>query len=80
MRILHLNGSPKVYASHLKLEYGLHLSRSGVLQSTAFNAREVDEIIQDKAKSGAEMRRTLGWFQLMCMGIGAIIGSGIYVL
>ncbi|CAL5221075.1 g3200 [Coccomyxa viridis] len=47
---------------------------------TAFNTRTVDEMIQDKAKSGAEMKRSLGWFQLMCMGIGAIIGSGIYVL
>ena len=37
-------------------------------------------MIQDKAKSGAEMKRSLGWFQLMCMGIGAIIGSGIFGL
>ena len=51
-----------------------------LLQRTAFNTRTVDEMIQDKSKSGAEMKRTLGWFQLMCMGIGAIIGSGIYVL
>ena len=26
------------------------------------------------------MKRSLGWFTLMCMGIGAIIGAGIFVI
>jgi hypothetical protein len=26
------------------------------------------------------MKRTLGWFQLCCLGIGAIIGAGIFVI
>ena len=28
----------------------------------------------------AEMKKTLGWLQLMCLGIGAIIGAGIFVI
>lgn len=28
----------------------------------------------------AEMKKSLGWFQLMCLGIGAIIGAGIFVI
>lgn len=27
-----------------------------------------------------EMRKSLGWFQLICLGIGAIIGAGIFVI
>ena len=40
------------------------------VQSTAFRPRGVDDMIQDKKLSGASMRRTLGWFQRMCLGIG----------
>ena len=27
-----------------------------------------------------EMKKSLGWFQLICLGIGAIIGAGIFVI
>uniref|UniRef100_A0A1J3HAW4 Cationic amino acid transporter 1 n=1 Tax=Noccaea caerulescens TaxID=107243 RepID=A0A1J3HAW4_NOCCA len=44
--------------------------------------RSVDsaEIHEMKARSGNEMKRTLTWWDLMWFGIGAVIGSGIFVL
>ncbi len=34
----------------------------------------------DQPKEGDQLRRTLGWPQLLAMGIGALIGTGIYTL
>uniref|UniRef100_A0A1J3CDV8 Cationic amino acid transporter 1 n=1 Tax=Noccaea caerulescens TaxID=107243 RepID=A0A1J3CDV8_NOCCA len=44
--------------------------------------RSVDsaEIHEMKARSGNEMKKTLTWWDLMWFGIGAVIGSGIFVL
>ncbi|KAL1205354.1 Cationic amino acid transporter 1 [Cardamine amara subsp. amara] len=39
-----------------------------------------DEIHEIKARSGHEMKKTLTWWDLMWFGIGAVIGSGIFVL
>lgn len=39
-----------------------------------------DEIHDMKARSGHEMKKTLTWWDLMWFGIGAVIGSGIFVL
>jgi APA family basic amino acid/polyamine antiporter len=39
--------------------------------------------LSDFAGEGDEkpaFERSLGWFSLMCLGVGAIIGAGIFVL
>ncbi|KAJ7563137.1 hypothetical protein O6H91_03G098100 [Diphasiastrum complanatum] len=41
---------------------------------------ENDELMEIKARSGNEMKRTLNWWDLMWFGIGAVIGAGIFVL
>ncbi|GAB2214041.1 hypothetical protein Droror1_Dr00018374 [Drosera rotundifolia] len=41
---------------------------------------EEQEIHEVRARSGHEMRRTLTWWDLMWLGVGAVIGSGIFVL
>ncbi|CAH2078397.1 unnamed protein product [Thlaspi arvense] len=38
------------------------------------------EIHEMKARSGNEMKKTLTWWDLMWFGVGAVIGSGIFVL
>ncbi|KAG5389603.1 hypothetical protein IGI04_031144 [Brassica rapa subsp. trilocularis] len=38
------------------------------------------EIHDMKARSGHEMKKTLTWWDLMWFGVGAVIGSGIFVL
>ena len=40
--------------------------------------KPLDQILANAAKKG--LKRQLGWFQLMMLGIGAIIGTGIFVL
>ncbi|CAJ1938255.1 unnamed protein product [Sphenostylis stenocarpa] len=38
------------------------------------------ELVEMKARSNHEMKKTLNWWDLMWFGIGAVIGSGIFVL
>ncbi|XP_003630015.2 cationic amino acid transporter 1 [Medicago truncatula] len=38
------------------------------------------ELVEIKARSGNEMKKTLNWWDLMWFGMGAVIGSGIFVL
>ena len=40
--------------------------------------KPLDQILANAAKKS--LKRQLGWFQLMMLGIGAIIGTGIFVL
>src|SRR5678810_531336 len=40
--------------------------------------KPLDQILAAAEKKG--LKRQLGWFQLMMLGIGAIIGTGIFVL
>ncbi|XP_027348457.1 cationic amino acid transporter 1-like [Abrus precatorius] len=38
------------------------------------------ELVEMKARSSHEMKKTLNWWDLMWFGIGGVIGSGIFVL
>jgi len=38
-----------------------------------------EELTQVKARSGAEMQRSLRWFDLIAMGIGGMVGAGVFV-
>lgn len=43
-------------------------------------SKDHTELVEMKARSGHEMKKTLNWWDLMWFGIGAVIGSGIFVL
>lgn len=38
------------------------------------------ELVEVKGRSNHEMKKTLNWWDLIWFGIGAVIGSGIFVL
>jgi len=40
----------------------------------------VEEEIEIKRRSGAAMKRSLTWWDLMWFGVGAVIGEGIFVI
>ncbi|XP_060669249.1 cationic amino acid transporter 1-like [Ziziphus jujuba] len=41
---------------------------------------DTTELVQMKARSQNEMKKTLNWWDLIWFGIGAVIGAGIFVL
>lgn len=43
-------------------------------------SKDHTELVEVKARSNHEMKKTLNWWDLMWFGIGAVIGSGIFVL
>ena len=48
--------------------------------NTLFRTKSPDHLIQEAAAPERQMKRALGPFHLTCIGIGAIIGTGIFAL
>ncbi|MGC1292979.1 MAG: amino acid permease [Candidatus Acidiferrales bacterium] len=44
-----------------------------------FRTKSIDQLISDADEPSKRLKKTLGWFSLTALGIGAIIGSGIFV-
>jgi APA family basic amino acid/polyamine antiporter len=55
-------------------------SRSNPLASQLFARKSIDKLISEAAEPGHQLKKTLGPWSLTALGIGAIIGSGIFVL
>lgn len=62
--------------------YRRALGETGSRLADRVLARSLDqtELVEVKARSGHEMKRNLSWWDLIWFGIGAVIGSGIFVL
>lgn len=45
-----------------------------------FRTKSIDRLIADSDRPEHRLKKTLGWLSLTALGIGAIIGSGIFIL
>lgn len=50
------------------------LARRAGSVSTTF-----EETSRVRARSGSDMRKSLRWFDLVCFGIGGMVGAGVFV-
>lgn len=50
------------------------VSRRALSVSTSY-----EEMSRVRAKSGSDMRKTLRWYDLVCFGIGGMVGAGVFV-
>ena len=50
------------------------------MDSKLFRCKNIDQLIADAENPERRLTKTLGWVSLTALGIGAIIGSGIFVL
>jgi APA family basic amino acid/polyamine antiporter len=50
------------------------------LQSSLFRTKSIDQLISDSELPEHRLKKTLGWISLTALGIGAIIGSGIFIV
>ncbi len=48
--------------------------------SQLFRCKDIDELISESEHPEKRLKKTLGWISLTALGIGAIIGTGIFVL
>jgi APA family basic amino acid/polyamine antiporter len=48
--------------------------------SDLFRVKNIDQLISDADHPDRRLKKTLGWISLTALGIGAIIGTGIFVL
>jgi basic amino acid/polyamine antiporter, APA family len=49
------------------------------MNSQLFRTKSIDQLISDADDPTKRLKKTLGWLSLTALGIGAIIGSGIFV-
>lgn len=50
------------------------------MASQLFRCKDIDQLISDSEQPERRLKKTLGWITLTALGIGAIIGTGIFVL
>ncbi len=48
--------------------------------SQLFRIKNIDQLLADSENPEKRLKKTLGWLSLTALGIGAIIGTGIFVL
>ena len=48
--------------------------------SQLFRTKSIDQLLADAENPQKRLKKTLGWLSLTALGIGAIIGTGIFVL
>jgi APA family basic amino acid/polyamine antiporter len=49
------------------------------LNAEFFRTKSIDQLIADADQPERRLKKTLGWLSLTALGIGAIIGSGIFI-
>ena len=45
-----------------------------------FRTKNIDKLISDADRPEKRLRKSLGWLSLTSLGIGAVIGSGIFTV
>jgi basic amino acid/polyamine antiporter, APA family len=45
-----------------------------------FRTKSIDQLISDAERPEKRLRKSLGWLSLTSLGIGAVIGSGIFTV
>src|SRR5262245_60587283 len=59
---------------------GTKNKRRNLVASKLFQTKSPDHLIRESETEERKMRRTLSAFDLTCLGIGAVIGAGIFSL
>jgi APA family basic amino acid/polyamine antiporter len=50
------------------------------VQSQIFQTKSIDRLISDSEHPDRQLKKTLGWLSLTALGVGAVIGSGIFTV
>src|SRR5262249_59676981 len=45
-----------------------------------FNCKSIDQLLSDSENAEIRLKKSLGWLSLTSLGIGAVIGSGIFTV
>ncbi len=50
------------------------------MASPLFRCKGIDQLLSDSENAEVRLKKTLGWVSLTSLGIGAVIGSGIFTI
>src|SRR5947207_10765582 len=48
--------------------------------SHLFRCKSIDQLLSDSENAEVRLKKSLGWLSLTALGIGAVIGSGIFTI
>ena len=48
--------------------------------SELFDCKSIDQLLSDSENAKVKLKKSLGWLSLTSLGIGAVIGSGIFTI
>jgi basic amino acid/polyamine antiporter, APA family len=48
--------------------------------SQLFQCKDIDQLLSDSENAKVKLKKSLGWISLTSLGIGAVIGSGIFTV
>ncbi len=48
--------------------------------SQLFHCKSIDQLLSDSENAEVRLKKSLGWLSLTSLGIGAVIGSGIFTI
>jgi APA family basic amino acid/polyamine antiporter len=65
-----------------KVSHGVQVALRGWcrLGSELFRVKNIDQLISDAEEPERRLKKSLGWLSLTALGIGAVIGSGIFTV
>src|SRR3982074_3807181 len=73
------NRSPKAY--RVTASFGLpECARIGSVEAQLFCCKSIDQLLSDSENAEVRLKKSLGWLSLTSLGIGAVIGSGIFTI
>ena len=55
-------------------------SETRVASSELFDCKSIDQLLSDSENAKVKLKKSLGWLSLTSLGIGAVIGSGIFTI
>ena len=50
------------------------------MASPLFRCKGIDQLLSDSENAEVRLKKSLGWLSLTALGIGAVIGSGIFTI
>jgi basic amino acid/polyamine antiporter, APA family len=68
----------RLYAAILSIVRTYSIAGESIMLAQLFRTKSLDKILDDSEKPEHSLKRTLGAFDLILLGIGAIIGAGIF--
>src|SRR5260370_5757592 len=71
--------SPEAHQAASRFGFA-RMDRRAWVGSQLFRCKSIDQLLSDSENAEVRLKKSLGWLSLTSLGIGAVIGSGIFTI